>query len=109
MASWVVSLAQVAGPRLTCPQDLGPGRDLVAGGQSVGVGGAQDPDLVGQQLLGQAQRPRGVPAPAGPGRDVAAGGQGVGVGGAQDPDPVGQQLLGQALPLLRPRAALPAS
>ena len=50
----------------------GPGGDVVAGGQGVGVVGAEDPLLVGQQLPGQAQRLPRIPAPArGSARSVA--------------------------------------
>ena len=43
---------------------------------------AKDPLLVGQQLLGQPQRLRRMPALPGPERDVVTGGQGVGMVGA---------------------------
>jgi hypothetical protein len=74
----------------------GPVCDVVAGGQGVGVAGAQDGFPVGQQFLVQAQGGGGVPALAGPVCDVVAGGQGVGVAGALDGFLVGQQLLVQA-------------
>src|SRR5262249_53875982 len=61
-----------------------PEREVAAGGQGVGVAGAQHPHLVGQQFLGQAQRLRRIPAQASPVRDVAAGVQAVGVVGGLD-------------------------
>jgi hypothetical protein len=60
------------------------------------VAWAQDPLHVGQQLLGQVQRPGQIAGLAGPVGDVAAGDEGAGVVWAQDPDSVGQQLLAQA-------------
>ena len=44
------------------PHSPGPGGDVAAGGQGVGMVRAQDPLLVGQQLLEQPQRLRRMPA-----------------------------------------------
>ena len=65
--------------------------DLVAGGQGVGVVGAQDPLPVGQQRPVGGQGTQVVPGLAQLVSDLVAGGQGVGVVGAQDPLLVGQQ------------------
>ena len=54
------------------------------GRQTVGVAGAEELLLVGQQLAVQAQCLRRVPSLASRERDVATGGQGVGVTGAED-------------------------
>ena len=43
--------------------------------------GTQDPDPVGQQLLGQLQRARGITTLAGPEGDVVTGDQDVGWSG----------------------------
>ena len=61
----------------------GPVGDVVAGGQGVGVVGAEDPLLVGQQRGEQLQCAAGVPGLPGPAGDVAAGGQGAEVVGAE--------------------------
>src|SRR6266568_1153189 len=63
-SSWIAGW-----PRRFCyvPAVAGPGRDVAAGGQGVGVAGAADPYHVGQQLSEQAQRLGRVPALAGPG------------------------------------------
>ena len=76
--------------RITGPP--GPGRDVAAGDQRVGVVDAEDPRQVGQQLGGQLQRPGRITGLPGPGRDVVAGRQRAGVVGTEDPRLVGQQL-----------------
>ena len=67
--------------------------EVVAGGQGVGVGLAQDPLAVGEGALQERdglRQPPGVPVGAG---EVVAGGQGVGMGLAQDPLAVGEGAL----------------
>src|SRR6266496_4133018 len=70
--------------------------DMAPSGQGVRMVGAEDPLLLGQQLLVKTQRVRRIPALAGPVGDVATGGQGARILGAEDPLKVGQQLLIQA-------------
>ncbi|MEJ7742308.1 MAG: hypothetical protein WKF73_07040 [Nocardioidaceae bacterium] len=65
----------------------------MAGAQGVGVVGSQDPQPVGEQLLGGGGRAGGVSGRPPPVGEVVAGAQGVGVVGSQDPQPVGEQLL----------------
>ena len=65
------------------------GGEVVAGGQGVGVIGAQHP-LLSARSRSTRCSPRAVgPPPIGPG-EVVAGGQGVGVIGAQHPLTVGE-------------------
>ena len=63
----------------------------MAGGQGVGVLGAQDPLADGQQGGVLVAGPGRIPRLPGPVGEVGAGGQGVGVLGAQDPLADGQQ------------------
>jgi hypothetical protein len=82
------------------------GGEVVAGGQGVGVGVAQDPLAVGEGALvqrdGLVQPPGGL---VGAG-EVVAGGQGVGVGVAQDPLAVGEGALVQRDGLVQPPGGL---
>ena len=78
---------------LRSPRRLIGAGEVVAGGQGVGVLGAQDPLAVGEgaalerdRLVERARRLVGV-------GEVVAGGQGVGWLGAQDPLAVGEGLL----------------
>ena len=57
----------------------GPGREVAADGEGVGVVAAPHPFLVRQQGLEQPQCLLRVARLAGPGRDVVAGGEAVGV------------------------------
>ena len=59
--------------------------------QGVGVLGAQDPFVDGQQGGELVAGPGRIPRLPGPGGEVAAGAQGGGVLGAQDPFADGQQ------------------
>ena len=90
--SWVFRSADSRSATQTVDVGLpGPVGEVVAGGQGVGVLGAQDPFVDGQQggeLVAGPGRIPGLPGPVG---EVGAGGQGVGVLGAQDPFADGQQ------------------
>ena len=71
----------VAGPG-RIPRLPGPGGEVGAGGQGVGVLGAGDPLADGQQRGVLVAGPGRIPRLPGPGGEVGAGGQGVGVLGA---------------------------
>ena len=66
------------------PPPLGEG-EIVAGGQGVGVIGAQHPLAVGQIALNTVFAPASRPASPQARGEMVAGGQGVGVIGAQHP------------------------
>src|SRR6516162_8955697 len=70
---------------------IGPAGEAGAGGQGVGVLGAQDPLADRQQGGELVAGPGRIPRRPGPGGEVGAGGQGLGVLGAQDPLADGQQ------------------
>ena len=61
----------------------GPGRDVVAGPERLGVVAAQHPLLVRQQCGEELQRPARVAGLGGPVRDIVAGPERVGVVAAQ--------------------------
>ena len=69
--------------------------EVVAGGQGVGVVGAQHPLAVGEGPLEQRDRLGQAPRRLVGGGEVVAGGQGVGVVGAQHPLAVGEGPLEQ--------------
>ena len=83
------------------PVSPGPGGDVVAGSERVGMVGAEHALLVGQQLLEQPQRLARLAGLPGPGGDVVAGRERVGMVGAEHPLLVGQQLLEQPQRLAR--------
>ena len=100
--------ARTAGsPRPDRPAASVGGGEVVAGGQGVGVVGAEDPLAVGEG----AARSSGI-ASVQPARrlvgggEVVAGGQGVGVVGAEHPLAVGEGLL-VAAAIARPAAPPP--
>ena len=68
-----------------------PAGELGAGGEGVGVVGAQHPQDVGEQVAEWAAARRAArPRPAM--GELGAGGEGVGVVGAQHPQDVGEQV-----------------
>jgi hypothetical protein len=72
---------------------FGPAGEVVTGGLSVRVVGAEHSQLVSHQLPERGYGARQVPGLSPEESEVAAGGQGVGVVGAEHPQLVSQQLL----------------
>ena len=93
----------VQGDRLTqAPRRLVGAREVVAGGEGVGVVGAQNPRTVGEHLLVQGDRLTQAPRRPVGAREATAGGERAGVLGSQDlldgthSAPERQRLVGKA-------------